>query len=154
MPNRTSLVSQIIKDEASISVGVSSNQFTEMTHRSSDVLLKRLDLDLGCSEANNPSTTGVTQSRVRFCLISKPISEGNPVVGDMDNGKYVVFQAMCAASVASDGTNLTAIFDDWVHLKEILQIVVGINNNLFAVVEALDQTVHFVYLLRLFWMFI
>ena len=124
------LVSQILSDNGSLtSDGVSSSKWTDFEHRSSKMVLKRIQVDAAFALG----ATGSLQS-CEFAVIAKPISEGVPVLADMDNEKYVKWIRNCSAvrnTVADQAIHTV----DVIHIIEILKIIVEIGWDLYMTVH-------------------
>ena len=138
------LISQIISDASSISSGgVTSSKFTDFEHRSSKMVLKRVQLDMGCESGANSALQSC-----EIAIIAKPISEGVPIAADFNNEKYVKWLHQCY-SVRQDG--LFYNIPDFVHWIEILKIVIDIGWDVY--VSFLNNggiTERFDYWMRLF----
>ena len=139
------LISQLRARDTTLGVSTSiSDPFDDFLHRSSKMVLKKLDISIACGTA----TTSQNLQRGRFAIIAKPISEGVPVTIDLDNEKYNKWQRQCY-SYRDDGNNV--VFHDYLHIEEILKIVVDVGWNLFMFIvnEGLNS-IAVAYALRLF----
>ena len=139
------LVSQLFKRDTTLGVGtLIADGFSDFSHRSSRMVLKKLDASLGCGSTQSSQNL----QRARFAIIAKPIPDGNPVSADWDNEKYNKWQRQCYAY--RDDTN-NQYQGDFIHLDEVLKIVIDIGFNLFfAVLNEGLNTVAVAYALRLF----
>ena len=138
------LISQLRARDTTLGVSTSiSDPFDDFLHRSSKMVLKKLDISLACGGTSDSGNL----LRARFAVIAKPISEGVPVTVDLDNEKYNKWQRQCYAFKESGGK----YFPDFLHVVETLKIVVDIGWNLFMFIvnEGLN-TVAVAYALRLF----
>ena len=141
---RGSLISQIIVDGVtSIGIGTTQAKFTEMDHRSSDIVLKKcvLDFSVACT---GTSTIGLARCNV----VSKPISEGIPVAADLDDERYSVHQ--CAVLVKADANGVQELPGDY-HVSHPMKILVPRDHDVYVVVEAINAAIQFFYVIRLFW---
>ena len=81
------LVSQIISQTNVLSQNVIINySFSEMQHRSSDLVLTKLIADYGFQSDN---TAGVVLT-CEFGIVAKPLAVGTPVLADFSNEKYMI----------------------------------------------------------------
>ena len=120
-----SLISQLLEQDTTLGVSTSIVEtFDQFQHRSSKMVLKKLDVSLACMAA----TTSTNLQRARFAIIAKPISEGVPVTVDLDNEKYNKWQRQCYALRVDSNNQVQA---DFLHVEEILKIVVELGWNLF-----------------------
>ena len=119
------LISQLLEQDTTLGVSTSIVEtFDEFLHRSSKMVLKKLDISIGCHVIQS----SLNLQRARFCIIAKPISEGVPVSVDLDNEKYNKWQRQCYAYLDSSNN---MVQDDYLHIEEILKIVIDIGWNLF-----------------------
>ena len=139
------LISQLVEQDTTLGINtLIAEAFDDFLHRSSKMVLKKLDVNLGMHAVS----TSANLQRARFAILSKPISEGNPVTGDFDNEKYNKWQRQCYAFTDS-GSGL--IQDDYVHIEDILKIVIDIGWNVFfAVLNEGLNTIAVAFALRLF----
>ena len=108
------------------------------------MVLKKLDASLGWGAV----TANANTNRGKFALIAKPISEGTPVGTDFTNEKYVKWMRECY-SFKDDANNQYQA--DYIHLGEVLKVVIDIGWNIFfAVLNNSGVTAFFNYWLRLF----
>ena len=145
-----SLVSQILTDKSTLTSGqIKSIAYDEALHRSSDLVLTKACCDYLFSGTVN-SATMVT---CEFGVITKPISEGVPVAGDLTNEKYMIGKThkRCNAVWNTSGIQIDAL-----HFEVNLKIKIPLDWQIFQVVandtDALTNA--FAYLVRLFWILI
>ena len=139
------LISQLVEQDSTLGSGsILTEAFDDFLHRSSKMVLKKLDVSLGCVGIQN----NLNLQRARFAIISKPISEGNPVAGDFDNEKYNKWQRQCYAFFNTDN-NMSS--PDYIHVEDILKIVIDIGWNVFfSVLNEGLNSVAVAFALRLF----
>ena len=121
-----------------------SQKFTELDHRTNDVVLKRFDVSF------NLVTPNVNDDQVTdFALVSKPRSEGVPVRADITDPRYSVEPERCMTGTLST-TGATDI--DHIHRKHMLKIKVPMVNDVYFVADNQSGvTVLIAYLVKLFW---
>ena len=141
-----SLISETVQDAASLSSnGIAASKFKEFEHRSSKLVMKKFEADIGY----RLGSAGNLQ-RCTFAIIAKPISEGVPVSSDLTNLKYLKWRKTCFASRFSSATGETAS-DDFVHFVEIMKIVVELGWDIYmTVLNGPGLTALFDYVVRLF----
>ena len=142
------LVSQILKDDGTLaSQGVTSSEFTEMNHRSSDAVLVKLEASLLFKSGG----TSNTFEGCHFGLVVKPISLGSPALADFEDERFMIGKThkLCGSTV--DTTNNWGWIDA-LHLDINLKIVVPLDYRIFMGVQnEIGITNAFRYLVRLFW---
>ena len=139
------LISQLRARDTTLGVSTSiSDPFDDFQSRSSKMVLKKLDISLACGGTQDSTNL----QRARFAVIAKPISESTPVATDLLNPKYNKWQRQCYAY--RDSVN-NQYAPDYLHVEEILKIVIDVGWNVFMYIlnEGLN-TIAVAYALRLF----
>ena len=138
------LRNQILSDhQAYNAVEFNTFKFTELEHRSNDVVLVRIDTHFGWS-----TTAEDDDVECQLALVSKPEALGAPVVGDMLNERYTILPKTCLA-----GGFTGRMFMDHLHTREKLKIRVPLNNDVYITVANKSATALGVaaWIVRLFW---
>ena len=91
-----SLESQILEDQSTLtSNGITFSQFTELTHRTSDVRLKKLRGYVYCRAG---SIVNGDDERFRFALIKTPAGFGNPNANSFDDISQNIYEIDCVCN--------------------------------------------------------
>ena len=142
------LVSQKISNQGTLTQNViNQTQFTEMEHRSSDLVLVNLIADYLFA----PAGDNTEQQVCDFAIIAKNISEGAVVQDDFNNEKYVIGKTHRRCHMMLNNTN-NQIHADEFHFEVSLKIKIPIDWQVFfAILNSTGVTARFAYLVRLFW---
>ena len=152
------LESQILEDDSTVTAaGITSSEFTELTHRTSPVVLRRLRGYVYCRAG---SSTNGDDERVRFAIIKHPIGAAipTPTSGDYGLIQNNVWEIDCTCNRSETlkatpnegvwGTDIPA----WVHFDLNLKVVIPLDWKLFfSVLNEGDITNFFNFVVRLFW---
>ena len=119
-----SLISEIVTGSFALSSNSGNSvEFAGMQHKSSEIVLKRLELDFNCVP------TQATQHQVcDLALISKPLADGVPVQADIANERYSIFPIRCAASYS---TNDKYQQMDHIHKERNLKVLIPMTNRMY-----------------------
>ena len=146
-----SLVSQIIHNNGSLSSNqINVTDFSEMRHRSGDLVLTKIIADYLFFAGIE---TGGNRQTCEFAVMAKPISEGDPVNTDLitANEKYIIGKTHRKCQGLRDQTNST-LWADELHIDVSLQIKIPLDwQAFFVVLNGIGISNSFAYLVRLFW---
>ena len=140
------LISQIVEFSTSIgALVVVNSKIDEMDHRSSEAMLLKCEAHFAVMSEGD-----LTLGRGRLCVFSKPRSEGQAILADFDDERYVV-HTNCAFSARSSGARAIGAEHD----NHAIKIRVPLTNDVWVAIlneEAVTMTVSAI--LRLFWLLI